>query len=301
MQLPYGKANDICFPSLREQKENAKKPAFEQGRILHEAFLEMQDEAFNLRPEWGLANAPPFPHKLPIVGDGFYNLLDSGAVTLVAGLKRVLESHVELTDGSKLEIDVIIFAIGYDKSYSLLGPYDPSRHMPQAWKDARGSMGRPLPRLYQGIFSLDFPDSLAYSEHVGPTLSASINGDLASMALAQVWLGTSKLPPANEMADNADRQNQMAISLAKNGEIYDPATVDRAEWNMWADRAAGLGIQDRLGNGWKAWWLWFTDYRLYKTLLDGKFVPQVYRLFDEGKRRPWKGARDSFLKANGMN
>ncbi|UKZ58343.1 hypothetical protein TrVGV298_012211 [Trichoderma virens] len=301
LMLPYGKANDICFPSLRKQRENAKRPAFEQGRILHKAFIDMQDEAFNLKPEWGLANAPAMPHKLPIIGDEFYDLLASEAVTLVSGIKRVLESHVELTDGNKLEVDVIIFAIGYNKSYSLLGPYDPSRHMPQAWKDARGSIGRPLPRLFQGIFSLDFPDSLAYLENVGCTLSASINGDLASMALAQVWLGNSKLPPASEMADNADKQNQMAISLAQDGEIYDPATVNPTEWNMWADRAAGLGIQDRLGNGWKSWWLWLTDYHLYGALLDGKFVPQVYRLFDEGKRKPWKGARNSLFKANGMN
>jgi dimethylaniline monooxygenase (N-oxide forming) len=266
--------------------------------MLHKAFIDMQDEAFNLKPEWNLENPPPFPHKLPIIGDGFYELLVSDTVTLVTGLKRVHRSHVELIDGEKLEIDVIIFAIGYNKSYSLLGPYDPSRNMPQAWKDAPGSMGRPLPRLYQGIFSLDFPDSLAYSEHVGSTLSASINGDVASMALAQVWLGNSKLPSDSEMANSADKQNEMAIAMANSGEIYDPATVDRLQWNLWADKAAGFGIQDRLGNGWKAWWLRATDHRLYKTLLDGKFLPQVYRLFDEGKRPPWKDARDSFLKAN---
>ncbi|KAL7907601.1 flavin monooxygenase-like protein [Trichoderma velutinum] len=300
IMLPYGKANDACFPSLRTQREAAKIPAAEQGQNLHKALLRLQDEAFDLRPEWGLANAPAMPYKFPIIGDEFYDLLVSGDVTLVAGIKRILESHVELTDGNKIEVDAIIFTIGYCKTYSLLGPYDPSRYMPQAWKDLQGSMG-PLPRLYQGIFSLDFPDSLAFSEHVGPTLSASINGDLASMALAQVWLGTSKLPSAGEMAKNADKQNQMAISLAKNGEIVDPAAVNRAEWNMWADKAAGLGIQDRIGYGWKSWWLWLTDYRLYKTLLDGKFVPQVYRLFDEGKRKPWKGARDSFFEANGMS
>ncbi|KAM0255739.1 hypothetical protein ACHAQJ_005493 [Trichoderma viride] len=297
-KLPYGKANDICFPSLRKQWENAKKPISEQGLMLHKAFIDMQDEAFDLRPEWSLGNAPPFPHKLPIIGDEFYDLLASEVVTLVAALKRVHRSHVELIDGREIEIDVIIFAIGYNKSYSLLDSYDPSRNMPQAWKDAPGSMGRPLPRLYQGIFSLDFPDSLAYSEHVGSTLSASINGDIASMALAQVWLGNTKLPPDNEMASSADKQNKMAIAVASNGDIYDPATVDKQDWNLWADKAAGLGIQDRLGKGWKAWRLWFTDHRLYKTLLDGKFLPQVYRLFDEGKRPPWKDARDSFLKAN---
>ncbi|KAL7952433.1 hypothetical protein V8C34DRAFT_310017 [Trichoderma compactum] len=220
-------------------------------------------------------------HKLPIIGDEFYD-----------------PSRIW---GRYLEVDGIIFAIGYNKSFSLLGPYDPSRHMPQAWKDARGSMGRPLPRLYQGIFSLDFSDSLAYSENVGPTLSASINADLASMALAQVWLGTSRLLSAGEMAKTADKQNQMAISLAKDGEIFDPAFVDNAEWNIWAERAAGLGMQDRIGYGWKSWWLWLTDYRLYKTLLDGKFVPQAYKIFDEGKRKPWKGARESFFEANGIS
>ncbi|KAL7941259.1 flavin monooxygenase-like protein [Trichoderma barbatum] len=299
--LPYGKANDVCFPSLRKQRESAKRPASEQGQTLHNALLDMQNEAFNLRPEWGLSDAPPIPHKLPIIGDGFYDLLVSGAVNLVAGIRRICDFYVELTDGNKLEVDVVIFAIGYNKSYSLLGPYDPSRHMPKAWKDAKGSMGRPLPRLYQGIFSLDFPDSLAYSENVGSTLSATMNADLASMALAQVWLGNSKLPPVREMENNADKQNQMAISVVKNGDIYNPATVNKTEWIEWADRAAGLGIQDRIGNGWKSWWLWLTDYRLYKTLLDGKFVPQVYRLFDEGKRKPWKGARESFLKANGLS
>ncbi|OTA01161.1 Flavin-containing monooxygenase [Trichoderma parareesei] len=300
-QLPFSKANDFCFPPLRMQKESIKKPIVEQAQAFHKAFLDMQAEAYDVKPEWGLGNPPPMPYKLPIIGDGFYEHLVSGAVTLVSGLKRVHESHVELSDGKVLEVDVIIFSVGYTKSYSLVGQWDPSRNMPQAWKDAPGSMGRPLPRLYQGIFSLDFPDSLAFSEHVGSTLSATINGDMASMALAQVWAGNTKLPSDAEMARNADKQNQMAIFLAGKGEIYDPAMVDRAEWNLWVDKAAGLGIQDRIGNGWKSWRLMLTDYRLYKTLLDGTFVPQVYRLFDEGKRKPWAGARESFFKANGIS
>ncbi|PTB63267.1 FAD/NAD(P)-binding domain-containing protein [Trichoderma citrinoviride] len=300
LMLPFGKANDFCFPPLRTQRDNVKRPVMEQAQMFHKAFVKMQDEAFSMKPEWGLENPPPMPYKLPIIGDGFYEHLVSGAVSLVPGLKRVYESHVELSDGSSLEVDVIIISVGYTKSYSLLGPWDPSRNMPQAWKDTPGSMGRPLPRLYQGIFSLDFPDSLAYLEHVGATLSATINGDLASMALAQVWAGNTKLPSDAEMARNADKQNQMAISLASKGEIYDPAMVDRPEWNLWVDKAAGLGIYDRIGNGWKSWRLMLTDYRLYKALLDGTFVPQVYRLFDEGKRKPWAGARESFLRANGM-
>lgn len=266
--------------------------------MLHNALMTIQDESFDLKPEWGLGNAPSLPQKLPIIGDGFYNLLVSGTVNLVPGLKRIHRSHVELTDGKTIEVDIIIFSIGYDRSYSLLGPYDPSRNMPQAWKDSPGSMGRPLPRLYQGIFSLDFPDSLAYSAHVGSTLSATMNGDTASMALAQVWLGNSELPSREEMAKSADKQNSMAIEFANRGGVYDPALVDSREWSLWADKAAGFGIQDRLGNGWKAWWLRFTDPRLYKTLLDGKFVPQVYRLFDEGKRPPWKDARESLFKVN---
>ncbi|KAL7805761.1 flavin monooxygenase-like protein [Trichoderma gracile] len=301
LMLPFAKANDFCFPPLRMQKESMKKPVVEQAQVFHKAFLDLQDDAYNVKPEWGLGNPPPMPYKLPIIGDGFYEHLVSGAVTLVPGLKRVHESHVELSDGKLLEVDVIIFSVGYTKTYSLLGPWDPSRNMPQAWKEAPGSTGRPLPRLYQGIFSLDFPDSLAFSEHVGSTLSATMNGDMASMALAQIWAGNSKLPSDAEMARNADKQNQMAISLASKGEIYDPGMVDRAEWNVWVDKAAGLGIQDRIGNGWKSWRLMLTDYRLYKTLLDGTFVPQVYRLFDEGKRKPWAGARESFLKANGMS
>ncbi|KAL7965568.1 flavin monooxygenase-like protein [Trichoderma sp. SZMC 28014] len=296
--LPFGKGNDICFPSLRKQHEKANVPVLEQKHMLNNALMKLQDETFDLKPEWGLGNAPSLPQKLPIIGDGFYSLLVSGTVTLVPGLKRIHHSHVELTNGKNIEVDVIIFSIGYDRSYSLLGPYDPSRNMPQAWKDSPGSMGRPLPRLYQGIFSLDFPDSLAYSTHVGSTLSSTMNGDTASMALAQVWLGNSELPSQEEMAKSAGKQNSMAIELANQGGVYDPALVDSREWSLWADKAAGFGIQDRLGYGWKAWWLRFTDPSLYKMLLDGKFVPQVYRLFDEGKRPPWKDARESLFKAN---
>ncbi|KAL7921228.1 flavin monooxygenase-like protein [Trichoderma austrokoningii] len=293
--LPFSKGNDVCFPSLRKQHEKANVPALEQKVTLHNALLKIQDESFDLKPEWGLGNAPSLPQKLPIIADGFYDLLVSEIVNLVPGLKRVHRNHVELTDGKNVEVDLTIFSIGYDRSYSLLGPYDPSRNMPQAWKDAPGSMGQPLPRLYQGIFSLDFPDSLAYSTHVGSTLSATMNGDAASMALAQVWLGNSKLPSHEEMAKSADKQNKMAIELAKKGGVYDPALVDGREWSLWADKAAGFGIQERLGYGLKAWWLRFTDPRLY---MDGKFVAQVYRLFDEGKRPPWKDARDSLFKAN---
>lgn len=258
----------------------------------------MQDKNFTMRPEWKLSPAPSIKHAVPIISDNLVGLLESGDIQSVAGLKRVTgPNQVELDDGTIMPIDTIIWTTGYKANFSILDPsVDPTRNTTPKWMAAIGSRGKPLPRLYQNVFSLDHPTSLAFMGCVGFATGAFPLYDLVTMAVAQVWKGTSPLPSASEMSRSVDRHHDYICNVAKDGSVI-PVWVRQREWLAWANAAAGTGVDEYLGWGWKAWRLWWQDRAFYKMLMDGIFTPFIWRVF-EGKRKRWEGARGEIEKVN---
>jgi dimethylaniline monooxygenase (N-oxide forming) len=274
----------------------------ERAKLFVKSLQSLQNNAFpDIPEEWGLGDAPPLQHKMPILGDELYPAVKEGKLKLIGPIRRVVgESWIEVSDGQIIEADAIVFATGFKSDYSLLGAWDPSRSPPASWTGAKGSNGRPLPRWFMGVFSLDFPDSLANIETIQFSLSSTVNSDLASMAIAQVWAGNSLLPSSKAMASKVDADNAAVISLGQNDDVQ---TYFRApfEWGVWADRMAGTGVIERaFGWGWKAWWFWLWDRKMYTLLRAGILSPHIWRLFDVGKRRPWSGARREIVKVNEM-
>lgn len=254
-------------------------------RLLN-AFVKMiQGQAFNIRPEWGLSPAPSLKHSVPIVSDEIVDALESGAVESVKGLRRVVGPRtIELEDGSRLEVDSIILCTGYKADYSLLDSrFDPTRNTRPDWAAASGSRGKPLPRLYQNIISLDFPDSLAFMGSVAFATPAFQLYDMASMALTQIWKGTSPMPPKVEMEAAVDACHAWICDLARQGNVF-PGLVKQHEWMAWANRTAGTGVDEYLGWGWKGLKFWITQPRFYNLLVSGVYSPHLYRLFP-GRRK----------------
>jgi dimethylaniline monooxygenase (N-oxide forming) len=139
------------------------------GERLFDTFLKkMQDESFTIRPEWRFEPAG----KVPVVSDTLIPCLENGSISSVAGIKRVVNAtEVELQDGTRLEVDAIIWCTGYTSDFSMIEPrFDPTCR-PQSWLDAPGSNGKTLFRLYHNIFSLEKPESLAFLGNVHITLS----------------------------------------------------------------------------------------------------------------------------------
>ncbi|KAJ9145101.1 FAD/NAD(P)-binding domain-containing protein [Pleurostoma richardsiae] len=258
----------------------------------------LQDSAFIIRPEWRISPAPSLKHSVPVVSDEIVPALEAGTVTSVPGISQVMgPQEVKFDDGSVAEIDVVILCTGYRADFTLLEErYDPTRNTTAQWTAAKGSRGKPLPRLYRNIFSLDHPDSLAFMGCVAFATPAFQLYDLASMALAQVWKGSSLLPPQAEMERAVDRHHAWLCDIAREGNVF-PGLVDWTDWMPWADRTAGTAVDENLGWGWKGWKFWLTNFRFCNLLMTGVYSPHVYRVFD-GKRKKWAGAREEIEKVN---
>lgn len=262
------------------------------------AVKKMQDKAFTIRPEWKVSPAPPLKHATPIISDNLVNLLETGHIESVAGLRRVVGAReVELDDGTRIEADAIIWCTGYKNDFSLLEKsVDPTRNTTPKWATSIGSRGKPLARLYQNIFSLDYPMSLAFMGSVAFATGVFPLYDLASMAVAQVWKGTSNLPSAAKMNQAVDKQHEYICSIAKDGSAI-PGWVKQGEWIRWANDAAGTGVNEYLGWTAKGWRFWWQDRAFYKLLMDGIHTPFLWRVFD-GKRKKWESARAEIEKVN---
>lgn len=250
-------------------------------------------------PAWNLEPPPSMKVTTPVVSDTLIGHLRSGAVKSIPGIRRITgPAQVELNDGSVIEADAIICCTGFQNDFRILDRrYDPSANPSQAWLNAPGANGRPLPRLYQNVFSLQKPESLAFLGCAWFATGAFCLGDLASMAIAQTWNGNSPLPPVDEMNKWADAQEQRIIALAQRGSPI-PASVPHRDWLMWADQTAGSGVFERLGWGWKGWEFWWREREMWSLIMDGVLTSAVWRLFDEGKRKRWDGARDEILRWN---
>lgn len=260
----------------------------------------ISNTAFTFRPEWRLQPAPPIRHCVPVVSDRLVPMLEAGEVQPVTVIKRAVgPKELELVDGSRVEVDVIIWCTGYQMDFSMLDPsIDPTRNTTPEWAAAKGSKGRLLPRLYRSMFSLEYPDSLAFMGCLGSVGGFFPLADLASMALAQVWKGASPLPSKEEMGRAVDVHHEELCKIARMG-TANPLYARYGPWQAWANDAAGTGVNQKLGWGIEGWLFWWRERRLYGMLMDGVFTPHVLRLFD-GRRKKWEGALGEIERVNAL-
>lgn len=201
-------------------------------------------------------------------------------------------------DGTELAVDTIIFCTGYRLDFGLLDPsVDPGRDT-AGWARAHGAARVPLPRLYRNLFSLDHPDSLAIMGCAVLPAPAFQMYDLASMVVAQVWAGKSRLPPQHEMERVADEHVRKVRATAEERGVLSPGMVNGSEWMRWANELAGTGVDTHLGWGWTGIRFWLTNWRLCGMLMGGVCSPHLYRLFETGKRKRWDGAEEEIRRIN---
>ncbi|KAL6233056.1 hypothetical protein BDW75DRAFT_242379 [Aspergillus navahoensis] len=276
-------------------------------RLYNWSVLQLQNQLHTLRPEWELnENLPPFTQRLPLINDDIIAAMHEGKIIPVPNLAEVLDAQtVLLSDGTTIsDLDAIIFCTGYKPDFSILDDYEaqfsrvyyyPHKDNCETDPSSAPSSAKPLPRLYQNIFSLDYPDSLAYVCGVGFQMAAFHVYDLASMALAQVWKGAVPLPPLETMRAQVEQHYQWIVSRAQLGSVH-PDLVQAPEWYIWVNETAGTGVYQKLGYGVAGWKFWWQDRVFCNTLMHGMFSPHTYRLFDGPRRRKWDGARAEILR-----
>jgi dimethylaniline monooxygenase (N-oxide forming) len=265
------------------------------GERMFDNFIKrMQDDSFNIRPEWRFEPAG----KVPVISDTLVPCLANGSIESIHGVKRILSpTSVELSDGSSVDVDAIVYCTGYKTDFSLLSaPYDTSSR-PQSWLNAPGSNRKSLFRLYHNIFSLEKADSLAFLGNVHVTLGGFQIFDMASMAITQVWAGRSSLPPKAEMEAVVDRHHEWLADQAQRTYNISPGQCDAGTWVRAMDGLAGTGVNEFLGYGSKGWTFWLRERKFCNLLMGGIWSPHIHRVFG-GKRRAWEGARGAIEGVN---
>lgn len=214
-------------------------------------------KSFKLDPSWRLSPAPSLANHQPVISDNLISSLWAGDVTSVHGLRRFVDGEtVELLDGTKLAVDVVIFCTGYEPDFSIISNFNPTLSAGPVETDLKSPVKNPsLARLYQNIFPPKYADSIAYMNHVALTDGAMTVIDLAAMAIAQIWKGNSKLPSEVEMNSAIDKHHEWVRSLAKNDSVY-CGIVRPGPWLNFMNSAAGTGVDENLGYGWEGWKFW---------------------------------------------
>ncbi|KAF2484207.1 flavin-containing monooxygenase-like protein [Neohortaea acidophila] len=246
--------------------------------------------------------APSIAVAAPLIASELYPHFESGFCEGVPGIRKISGPRsIELTSDRTLDnVDAIVYCTGYHMTIpvemeSSLNPY--------AYPGSSAN-------LYRQIFPLhpdpDIRNSLAFLGQAAVPLPGFAQHEMVSMCISQVWRGKSRLPPLAEMQRwhrniQAWRADQTKRYQAQS--TFYPVFVPMADHLAWMDSCAGLGMRRHFGllsrwTNWEAWKFWWNDRELYNLCLTGLSSPAIFRLFDEGKRKAWAGARKQILLDN---
>ncbi|KAF6807066.1 dimethylaniline monooxygenase 2 [Colletotrichum sojae] len=146
-------------------------------------------------PAWGFEPSPSIGIGLnvAVVSDDLFSRLREGRIQSIKGVSAIVgPDAVRLENGEVVEgVDVLIAATGYRPDFSLVPELSHA--------EPKAPSLPPLPNLYQNVFAVDHPGSLACTSYCVINNNAASYRELQSMAIAQVWAGKSSLPSDVEM------------------------------------------------------------------------------------------------------
>ncbi|GKU10059.1 unnamed protein product, partial [Fusarium langsethiae] len=156
------------------------------------------------RGEWRLVPCPSMAHRNPAVQEAIFPAFHNNDITPVHGFVDFAGEHtVLLADGTTVEVDAVIFATGYRHNFSIMPELEmdgaAGMELQRAETTEREQNGEDktqqpkLPRLYQMIFPPKRASSIAFLSWLAPQENVWCVCELASMALAQVWVAESSL------------------------------------------------------------------------------------------------------------
>ena len=250
---------------------------------------------FKFRPEWRIHPPNSILCHQPTVSDTLIDALEEGSIISKPGiLSFAVGDTVRFTDGTTVQADVVILCTGFRRDFSLLTKLEETPR--DGWCDKEHLDGQPLPRLFQNIFSPIHGDTLAVLNNFTFPAGFMWIADLASMAVVQVWKGTSKLPSVEDMNGQIDGHHAWLNKLAER-ETIPSNFVQEQSWLRWCHEAAGTGLNEHLGWNLAGWRFWVRDTTLSNLIMGGVNTPFALRLF-EGKRKRWEGARQAIIDIN---
>ncbi|MRG97721.1 flavin-containing monooxygenase [Polyangium spumosum] len=145
-----------------------------------------------LRPELPLSGVGCTLNMAPV---GFYEAAQRGTLKLSRGeITRFHEGGVEVSNGARIEADVVIFGTGFKQEIPFLEP-----SLKRAVQDEQGTF-----RLYRGLYHPDAP-GLGFCGFVN-SLYSQLTSEVGARWLCELFLGRMQLPPRDEMIARVDEQ-----------------------------------------------------------------------------------------------
>lgn len=257
----------------------------------------------NIPKSWNFDPAPSSAVCPPLIASELWPRLESGFCEPVPEVRRIVGSRsVELKSDRVLDnIDAIIYCTGYHSMIPV--DIEPRELNPYPYP------GSP-PQLYRHIFPLHndpaIRNSLAFLGQGAIAFPGFVQHEMIASSVSQIWQGKSSLPSLAEMQkwhrDYMSWREDTSKRYDAKSTFY-TVLLPTADFADWLDSQAGLGIRRNFGllSRWtssKAWRMWWTDRKLYSLCLSGVTSPAIFRLFDEGKRKAWTGARKQIFMDN---
>ena len=251
-----------------------------------------------IEPQYRLDHNPYYSTNVAamMVNDDLVPALRNDRIESVSGIKRIIgEKSVELDDGAVLDnIDAIVACVGYHTPFEPVG---------EAIRFSRPHPScPPQPDLFQNVFALDYPDSLAFLNYIVLYDSAATCRELAAMAIAQIWAGKSSLPSRRAMQAQIESRHSWYIQKCVNEPVKQPeGLVDADSWLRFMHDKAGTGVYDHFGWTLKGLWFSLRHPLLYLAMAYGVNTPHLNRYFDTGKRKWWSGAEAAIWNINELS
>ncbi|XP_034002287.1 dimethylaniline monooxygenase [N-oxide-forming] 5-like [Trematomus bernacchii] len=228
------------------------------------------DEAYDHKL-YGLKPKHGFFAQIAVVSDDLPARILSGRVQVKPNVKEFCGSSVVFVDGSIDEVDVVVFATGYNYSF----PFLPSA--------LQAKSGYRL-RLYKHVFpaALSQP-TLAVVGFINGIGSITPLSEMQARWVTRVFKGLSALPSEEAMNKEIEKDTEtMHQSFACSER--NPLQVNFIPYLDFV--AEQVGVRPNI------LWLMLKDPRLALQVLLGPCTPYQYRLSGPGQ---WDGARDAIL------
>lgn len=270
-----------------------KLPSVNQ-KLMDHFTRDMMKKSWETDPTWGLDPAPSMATTLPCVNEQLIPNLAAGSVVSVKGLRRFVGPRsVELDDGTVLDaIDAVVLATGYDSDMTI-APW-----VETTTPTAHGYAGPPMPRLYLQIFPPALADSAALLNVYNALDCVWVLGELASMAIAQLWSGRVEMPSREHMEASVDAQLRFNARRVGQNPSAERGAVRAAEFYRFMHETAGTGVREALGWGAAGWRFWAREREIARLAGWGVPTPYVLRLVETGRRKAWTGAREAIRGTN---
>ncbi|XP_064371776.1 flavin-containing monooxygenase 5-like [Dromaius novaehollandiae] len=219
---------------------------------------------YGLQPRHGIL------HQHPTINDDLPNRIISGRVRVKPNVREFTATAAIFEDGTKEDIDAVVFATGYSFSFPFL-------------EDCVTVVENQI-SLYKFVFPahLEKP-TLAFIGLVQPLGAIMPISELQCRWATRVFKGLNKLPPRCDMEADI---NQKKEEMAKRYVRSQRHTIQVDYIPYMDELACQLGVKPNLLT------LFLTDPRLATEVLLGPCTPYQYRLRGPGR---WAGARQAIL------